>query len=252
LTFSKFRSGKAFYTETKENGDNCIVEIRSNGVKDVLPPGYSARNSVYEYGGSAFDALPDGRIIFSNKDNTVHLLEPDTGKVVKLVGKPTLRYSNFSSNPTSPWVLATEEDHEHDTPAGVMNYVVAINLHSAEVRRVVSGADFYYTPQFSPDGSKLAWLEWNHPDLPFSAAKLFCAEWTDSGSIRNVTLIAGAEHEGVAEPRWGPDGSLFFGRELNGFRRLHRLAPDSKESSPLELHGLENSEVGQMIWFQGR
>lgn len=221
-------------------------------MRDVLLPEYSARNSVYEYGGSAFDVLLDGRIIFSNSDDTVHLLEPDTRRVSRLVGKPTLRYSNFSSNPMSPWVLAVEEDHEHDTPAQVMNYVVAIHVHRAEVRRVVSGADFYYTPQFSPDGSKLAWLSWSHPELPFSAAKLFCAEWADDGSISNITLVAGAEDEGVAEPRWGVDGSLFFGRELNGFRQLYRLAPGGQAASLVKLDGLETSEIGQVLWFQGR
>ncbi len=52
----KVRTGKAFYVETKEDGRRCIVEVGPTGVRDVLPPEYSARNSVYEYGGSAFDA----------------------------------------------------------------------------------------------------------------------------------------------------------------------------------------------------
>ncbi len=129
---------------------------------------------------------------------------------------------------------------------------MAINVQSTEVRRVVSGADFYYTPQFSPDGSKIAWLEWNHPKLPFSAARLYTAEWADSEPISRVTLVAGADDEGVAEPRWGPDGSLFFGREVTGFRQLYRLGPGSDVASLVKLDGLESHEIRQILWFQGR
>lgn len=168
-------------------------------MRDVLPglPGeYSAVNSVYEYRGSAYDILPDERIVFYNKDNAVHILEPDTDGVAKVTGAATLRYSNFSANSASPWVLAVEEDHEHDIPARVKNYVVAINTEGCKVVRVVSGADFYYTPQFSADGTKLAWLEWDHPNLPFTGAKLFSADWNSGGYATNTTLVGGGEGRG--------------------------------------------------------
>ncbi|KAJ4263651.1 hypothetical protein NW762_006475, partial [Fusarium torreyae] len=204
------RSERAFYTESREDGSVTIVEILKDGIREVLPAGYNAKNSVYEYGGSPYAVLPDDRIIFSNKGDTVHVLSPDSKEVSKLIGDPNLRYSNFEANPASPWVLATQEDHEHDTPDQVRNYIVAINTETAEVKRILDTADFYYEPSFSADGSRLAWLEWNHPELPFDAARLYSATWHDNGSISGTRLIAGKDREGVAEPRWGPDGSLFF------------------------------------------
>jgi dipeptidyl aminopeptidase/acylaminoacyl peptidase len=207
---------------------------------------------VYEYGGSAYDALPDGRLMFSNKDGAVYLLEPTTGEVTKVTGTPTLRYSNFSANPKDPWVLAVEEDHEHDTPAQVKNYVVAINTITYNVVRVVSGSDFYYTPQFSPDGNSLAWLEWDHPNLPFSSAKLFSAIWNSDGYATSQRLICGSNNEGVAEPRWGPDGSLFYGREIDGYRQLFRIRPNTASPEHIKLEFLSDAEFGQISWFQGR
>lgn len=206
---------------------------------------------MYEYGGSTYAVLPDDRIIFSNKGDTVHILNPDSKEVSELAGHPNLRYSNFEANLTSPWVLANQEDHEHDTPDGVRNYVVAINTETTEVKRILDTADFYYEPSFSPDGSKLAWLEWNHPELPFDSARLYTATWND-GSISDISLIAGKDREGVAEPRWGPDGSLFFNKEVGEYRRLYRIIPGSDEHVEIKVDGIGNAEFGELRWFQGR
>lgn len=249
-------TGRAYYTETQDTGNNCIVEITEDGVKALLPAGYSASNTVYEYGGSAYDVLRDGRIIFSHKDNTLHILDPDTGNVSKLVEeRPTLRYSNFNANPNSPWVLAVQEDHEHDTPDQVKNYIVAINYTTSEVKRVVSGADFYYTPQFSPDGTRLAWLEWDHPHLPFHSAKPFWADFDgETGSVTNSRLVAGdgEGQGGASEPHWGPDGSLFFGLEVGGHYKLFRVLPGGTEPKQIKLDGLDDTDFGQISWMQGR
>ncbi|KAF7553786.1 hypothetical protein G7Z17_g3405 [Cylindrodendrum hubeiense] len=245
------QSGRAFFTESREAGGTSIIEITKDGLKDVLPTEYSAKNSVYEYGGAPYAVLPDDRIIFSNKDNTVHILNPDTSAVLLLTGSPKLRYSNFDAHPVHPWALANQEDHEHDTPTEVRNYIVAINTETGEVKRILGSADFYYTPNFSPDGTKLVWLEWNHPDLPFDAAKLYTATWQADGSVSDVELIAGKDREGVAEPRWGPDGSLFFGKEPNGYRRLFRIPPGQHVSVEVQSDKLDKSEVGEIRWFQG-
>ncbi|KAF4990075.1 hypothetical protein FGRMN_8694 [Fusarium graminum] len=244
------KSGRAFFTESREDGSGTIVEILKDGIKEVLPAEYSPGNSVYEYGGSTYTILPDDRIIFSNKGDTVHILDPNSSEVVKLTEDPKLRYSNFEANLASSWVLANQEDHEIDTPEGIRNYVVAINTETAEVKRILDTADFYYEPSFSPDGSKLAWLEWNHPELPFDSARLYTASWHD-GSIADIRLIAGKDREGVAEPRWGPDGSLFFGKEIGAYRRLFRLLPGSDEQCEIKIDGLDNAEFGGLRWFQG-
>ncbi|CEI64486.1 hypothetical protein FVEN_g12367 [Fusarium venenatum] len=245
-------SGRAFYTESREDGSTTVVEILKDGRRDVLPAEYNAKNSVYEYGGSPYAILPDDRIIFSNKDNTVHIVNPDSTEGFKLTGGPNLRYSNFEANPKCDWVVANQEDHEHDTPDGVRNYIVAINTRTTDkVKRILDTADFYYEPSFSPDGSKLAWLEWNHPELPFDAARLYTATWHDQGSISDIRLIAGKDREGVAEPRWGPDGSLFFGKEIGNYRRLFRILPGSDEQHEVDVKGLDNAEFGGLRWFQG-
>ncbi|KPM36466.1 hypothetical protein AK830_g10096 [Neonectria ditissima] len=244
------KSGRAFYTESREAGGTSIIEVTKDGLTDILPAEYSANNSVYEYGGSTYAVLPDDRIIFSNKDNAVRILNPENKEVSLLTGSPKLRYSDFDSHPEHPWVLANEEDHEEDTPSGVRNYIVAINTATGQVKRILDSADFYYTPYFSPDGTKLVWLEWNHPDLPFDAAKLYSATWKSDSSISDINLIAGETRESVAEPRWGPDGSLFFGKETKGYRRLFRVLPGQALShtyAPLSERYLVASPVASGV-----
>ncbi|KAF4873778.1 Dipeptidyl aminopeptidase BIII [Colletotrichum siamense] len=247
-------SGRAYFNESKEDGRNGIVEITSDGPKDVLPASWSAHNSVYEYGGSPYDVLFDGRIIFSNSGGDtagVNVLDPDSGEVKPVTAGPNLRYSNFSASPKSPWVVAIEEDHTINTPREVKNYIVAINADTGETKRIVQGADFYYTPQFSEDGARLVWMEWDQPNLPFSASKVFVGDWSSSATVENVTQVAGKNHEGAAEPRWGMDGSLFVCIETDGFRQLHRIAPGQVAPSQVKLKDLENAEFGEIRWFQG-
>lgn len=195
--------------------------------------------------------LPDGRLIFSNKDDSVYLLNPDSGKVSLLVESPILRYASFTANSASPWVVAIEEDHTYNDPYKVENYIVAINVDTKQVKRIITGRDFYYRPQFSWDGSRLSWLEWDHPELPFTAGELNVAEWSADGSVKNTRFVTGKNHESVAEPLWGPDGTLYFGKEAGSHRQLFRIPPGAEMEIPIELLGLEKAEFGSASLFEG-
>jgi hypothetical protein len=171
---------------------------------------------VYEYGGLPYAIIPGGRrhqalrIVFSDsKNKSLDLLDVDTGKVMSLRKSATLRYGDFDVHPRvsdgaeTAWVLAVEEDHEKPKPDDVRNYVVAINIETGEVKRVADRADFYSYPRFSPDAKKIAWKEWDHPDLPFQGCKIYWADWKDSGAVEMRSSLLGRigsllrSHDGV-------------------------------------------------------
>lgn len=216
---------------------------------------------MYEYGGLPYAIVPGEqlRIIFSDsKEKSLNLLHVDDGQVVRLQQSSTLRYADFDAHPRiadgtveTAWVLAVEEDHEKPKPVDVRNYVVAINIQTGEVKRVADAADFYMYPRFSPDGKRIAWKEWDHPDMPWQGNKLHWAAWKDDGSIANAELVAGENRESISEPRWSPKGTLFWGQEKTNFRQLFWKKPGDAVASTVTLPGLETAEIGDASFFIG-
>ncbi|KAK3685225.1 peptidase S9 prolyl oligopeptidase active site-containing protein [Podospora appendiculata] len=251
---------RAFFVESRTNGTNGIVEITPSGLKHVLPDSSSVATAVYEYGGLAYAVIPGDRltILFSDaRAKALKVLDVDDGTVSTVLESATLRYADFDPHPEiadvshdHAWVLAVEEDHAKPKPVDVKNYVVAINTVTKEIRRVVEGADFYSYPRFSPDGRHIAWLQWNHPNMPFLGVKLFLAEFNSSdASVVNVKAVAGHDGNSIAEPRWSPDGQLYFGSDESGYRQLCKL--DNHICEQIVLPGLENAEFGEAQWRVG-
>ncbi|KAK3328189.1 peptidase S9 prolyl oligopeptidase active site-containing protein [Cercophora scortea] len=254
------KTKRAFFVESRTNGTNGIVEITPTRLKHVLPDGSSAATTVYEYGGLAYAVIPGNKltILFSDAHaKALKVLDVDEGTVSAILESATLRYADFDAHPEiadgshdHAWVLAVEEDHAKPKPEDVKNYVAAINTVTKEIKRVVEGADFYSYPRFSPDGRYMAWLQWSHPNLPFLGVKLFLAEFDSSdASVTNIKAVAGRDGNSIAEPRWSPDGQLYFGSDESGYRQLCKL--DNGSSETIMLPGLENAEIGEAQWRVG-
>ncbi|KAF3771385.1 alpha/beta-hydrolase [Cryphonectria parasitica EP155] len=270
---SDVETGRVFYLEAKPDGASTIVEVvrqddGSYKLVHVLPEPHGVGTAVYEYGGGAYDVLPSSananapqRIIFSDAQdgNAVKILDVDAGRVTTLVSNtPWLRYADFgpSRDPgaTAKWVLAVEEDHTHPAPQDVKNYVVAINIDTGAVKKLVSGADFYTGPRYSHDGQWVSWRRWNHPDMAWTRSQLCVAEVLEVENGAEIhpehsSVIAGGKFgEAVGDGMWAPDGAVYFPHEVEGsdWRHLYRFYPGHKDATAekLKLKGLDEVEVG--------
>lgn len=230
------------------------MQLTDDGAVDILPKECSIGNDVYEYGITLLEVLPDGRIMFSNRDGTVRILDPSLSKVTTVLeSSPVLRHGSFTPHQTSPWVLAIQEDHTEDTPTTIKNYIVAINIETGDVKRVISGADFYFQPRLSPDGTRVVWLEWNHPEMLFDMSRLFIADFdAETVEVKNQQLISGGNNEGTCEPRWGPDSALYFSQETGGRAQLFRIAPEGGKPVHLGYPGLEKFDIGEAALGEAR
>ncbi|KAH8900387.1 peptidase S9 prolyl oligopeptidase active site-containing protein [Thozetella sp. PMI_491] len=258
-------SGRAFFLESRPNGTKGIVEVTAEGPRHVLPEPHSASTAMYEYGGVPYALIPGAektslRIIFSDaKERSLNLLHVDSGKIQQLAQSDTLRYADFDVHPhiadgdeASSWVIAVQEDHTIPDPAQVQNYVIAINIITKQITRVAAGADFYSHPRLNPAATKLVWRQWDHPGLPFEDAKLFWGDWNADGTVTDGHMIVGESGDCVAEPRWSPDGALYFGQEKSNFRQLFRKHIGDSGSRQIVLKGLEDSEImGASLGVQG-
>ena len=87
-------------------------------------------------------------------------------------------------------------------------------------------ADFAGYACLSGDGAQLAWLEWQHPAMPWDSSSLWCAEVGSDGALFNPQQMAGEEGVSVFQPQWLPDGRLLVAEDSSGWWNLMVKHPD--------------------------
>jgi dipeptidyl aminopeptidase/acylaminoacyl peptidase len=207
-------------TRPEESGRNVIVARTSNcQLHDVLPPPHSARSLVHEYGGGAF--LPSaGTVYFANaEDQRIWRVLP--GRTPSAVtAEAKCRFADFVHDHRRNRLIAVCEDHS-GADAEPANRIVQVDLGSGHVGTLVEGADFYSTPRVSPDGSRLCWLSWNHPHMPWDHTALFVASFAADGSLGPHRKVSGADDESIFQPSWSPDGTLWFVSDRTNWWNLY-------------------------------
>ena len=213
-----------------EEGRSVVVRRTPDGkITDVMKPPYNARTRVHEYGGGAF-AANDGTVYFSNFTDQ-RLYRQDKGAVPYAITPETeLRYADSIIDHSRNMIICVCEDHTVPGREAV-NSLVSIDLSGKEERVVlVSGNDFYSSPRLSPDGSRLAWLTWNHPNMPWDGTELWVAELQADGTPGRAERVAGGNEESVFQPEWSPEGVLYFVSDRTGWWNLYRLSGDGIEA----------------------
>ena len=211
-----------YWTESRpgEGGRNVLVK---RGGGDLTPPPYNVRTRVHEYGGGAA-TVRDGSIYFSNfADQRLYRLDPG-GTPQPLTPEPPTgagrRYADGVIDPSRQRWIGVREAHQDGR---VDNAIVAVDLVAPDPGRVlVMGSDFFAAPRLSPDGRRIAWLAWNHPNMPWVGTELWVGEFGDDGGIGNRRKVAGGDAESVAQPLWSPDGALYLISDRNGWWNLYR------------------------------
>lgn len=159
-----------------------------------------------------------------------------------LEGIDTLRYADFDVHPIDPrWILAVREDHTNDTPETVINTIVAIDSVTKVVKILCAGADFYSHPKFCPHGKWVSWVQWSHPDMPWTGSKLYAAKWSN-GILGEPQYIAGKEgDEAVTQPKWHSYGGLMFTSDRTGYHQLYLWDPVYLETRQISILGYESA-----------
>ncbi|UCD19150.1 MAG: S9 family peptidase [candidate division WOR-3 bacterium] len=225
-----------------EKGRSVIVRFDTRGeISDVIVPPYSARSRVHEYGGAAF-IVHKGVVFFTNfSDQQIYRQGPD-GVPICLTREKDKRFADFAFDAHRGRLVCVEEDHAHEgEPANVIADIDIDGVRKS--RTLVSGNDFYSSPRLSPDGSKIAWLTWNHPDMPWDGTELWVAKVSDDGSFSDPFIVCGGHSESIFQPEWSPDGILYFVSDRNGWWNIKRSV-DGRVESVTDL----NAEFGLPQW----
>ncbi|HUP71930.1 MAG TPA: prolyl oligopeptidase family serine peptidase [Acidimicrobiales bacterium] len=224
--------GSVYWCEARpaEGGRSVIVRRDGDGARrDVTPPAHNVRTRVHEYGGGGW-YVSQGTVVYSNfRDQRLWRIDgPRDGEPTALTAAATDdiadRFADGRFTRDGEWYVCVRE--RHAPSAEPLNELVAVATDgSLRVSTMASGADFYSSSRQSGDGTRLAWVQWNHPDMPWDSTELWVAEFAD-GTARNARRVAGGDHESIVQPEWTPDGSLYFCSDRNDWWNLYRLNSD--------------------------
>ncbi|WGW12975.1 prolyl oligopeptidase family serine peptidase [Saxibacter everestensis] len=226
---------------------------------DVLPAPWNARSRVHEYGGGAWAVVQDARptLVFAEfSDQRLYRLDPGAAEPVALTpAGHGFRFAELAVHGQLIWcVRETHSDGE------LVRDICTVPLDGAaaddptSILSVVSGSRFLAFPRLSPDGSKLAWIAWDHPQMPWDGTELRVGAIGPDGSVAEPQALIGSATESVLQPEWIDDDSLYVISDRNGWWNLYELElrPESfdYEHSLRPRYELP-AEIGGPLWTLG-
>ena len=228
-----------------EGGRMVVVKRTPDGeISDITPDPFSARTRVHEYGGGAY-LVHEGTVYFSNYSDQ-RMYRQDSGEAPEPITPETdMRYADGCFDAARNRVICVREDHTQDGEP--INAIVAVDaLGKAEQVVLSQGSDFCSTPRISPDGSTLAWLTWDHPNMPWDGTLLLVASINDQGLLGEPQVVVGGKTESIFQPEWSPDGAFHFVSDRSGWWNLWRW-----EDGQLRQLTDRNAEFGKPQWVFG-
>lgn len=248
-SFPALDGGRVWWLEERRSADGRGVVCSATDGSDTVDhtaDGHDVDSFVHEYGGRPF-AVRDGTVWYSNRDDQRVWRRLPDGTTTPVTPSPpaprSIRYVDMDVAPDGTWLVAVRERHDDD---GVHHDVVAIAADGDGAPEVlVEGRDFVATPRISPDGSTLAWLSWDHPDMPWDRTVLATGRLAD-GRVADVEVVAGGADVAIFQPAWSPSGVLHLVSDADGWWNLYRLV-----DGRLEQLTHEEAELGLPLWRLG-
>ncbi|OFW75449.1 MAG: peptidase [Actinobacteria bacterium RBG_16_68_12] len=246
--------GTVWFLEGRPAEGGRVVLMRAEVDRepvDVTPSGFNVRTMVHEYGGGAY-CVREGTVFFSNfEDQRLYRQEPggDPVPITAAVEERRHRYADGRVTADGSLWIGVRERHEGTgRPDEVVNELVVLPTDgSTEPRVIAGGRDFYAAPRISPDSTRLCFLAWDLPWMPWDGCDLFVAELAPDGTLGVPAHIAGRDgEESIWQPEWSPSGDLVFASDRSGWWNLERVRNGERRV----LHQAE-AEFGYPAWAFG-
>ena len=218
LSYPWIDAGVVYWQESRptERGRSTLMCRVSGGpARELTPAPFDLRTRIHEYGGRAYAVSGEVVVAIDNADQRVWRMG-DPMQPLTAESGGAVRFGDMVVDLAHQRIIAVRETH--GGPGGdasePVNDLVAIPLDgSMEVTRLAGGHDFFAAPALSPDGRNLAWITWDHPDMPWDATKLWRAEIGADGALR---VVAGGPDEAALQPVWRDDQALLYLGDRSG------------------------------------
>jgi dipeptidyl aminopeptidase/acylaminoacyl peptidase len=226
--------GIVWWSETRptEDGREAIVRRDADAtVHEVLPRDMNARTAVHEYGGGAWWVHDETVYASSWDDQRLYRIDPAHEPTPITPQPPTARawrYADGRVTPDGRWVVCIRERHEGpDVSSDVHNELVAIRTDGAGSPVVLfADSDFVAAPRISRDGRQLAWLVWNHPNMPWDATELWVGRLGEVDGVLHLfdpRREAGGAGESLVQPEWGRHATLYVCSDRSDWWNVYRV-----------------------------
>lgn len=229
----------------QEQGRNLIVGyFQQQETRSITPSPFSVRTKIHEYGGGAF-AVEKNMVYFSNYQDSRIYQQVIGQPPHALTSKLPQRYGDIIVDRARNRLICVCESHQANHE--VKNSIVAVDLSTGKIQNLLEGNDFYSSPRLSPDGKLLAWLSWNHPDMPWDSTYLWLAKIDENGTTLEPELVAGGKEESICELKWGSDETLYFSSDRTNWWNIYRRQIDGS----VEILHQKSAEFGYPHWIFG-
>ncbi len=261
-------NGITWWSQTRPDQGGRIQLIRrepDGALSDVLPADGNARTRVHEYGGAAW--WVHGGVVFATSwaDQRLYRVEPGAAPV-PITPEPrsasALRYADGRVTPDGRFVVCVRERHEGPDAKQVFNELVAFPAQPGPDGELTDpvvlfgSSDFVAAPRLSTEG-QLAWLSWDHPDMPWTSTRLWIADLDlthDRPHLHQARLIAGGLDQALLQPEWGPGGVLYVVSDRSDWWNVYRVAIPDRPGDFAELQPVYpvEAEIGLPAWVFGQ
>ena len=197
IDFPSAEGGRVFWVEGRpgEGGRAALMMCPADGEPlEVSSPGANVRSRVHEYGGRPYAVRGDVAVFCDAVTQRLHRVTVGRAQAVGVtpdLDGAVLRWAGLEIDPSGSFVLAVQEDHRGS--GGCLDALVRLDLggDNRDGGSVLfSEADFVSAPRPSADWSRLAFVTWNHPNMPWHETTLWVGDLDDRGNLTGVRSVA--------------------------------------------------------------
>ncbi|KAK7316754.1 hypothetical protein RJT34_00454 [Clitoria ternatea] len=257
--------GRLIWLESRptESGRGVLVlepeNLGGGEAVDITPKEFGVRTLAQEYGGGAFTVSGDDVFFANYKDQRLYKqsitsLDVPPKPLTPDYGGPVVSYADGIFDARFNRFVSVREDRREDSQ-NPLTTIVSIALGSKDVQEpevLIGGSDFYAFPRLDPKSERIAWIQWSHPYMPWDKSELWVGYISENGEIHKRICVAGNDPslvESPTEPKWSPNGELFFITDRrNGFWNLHKWV--ESENKVLPVNTLD-AEFARPLWVFG-
>lgn len=230
-----------YWSEMRPNENGRCVIVRCNAeneMEDILPVPFSARTRVHEYGGSAF-TVKEGIIYFVNHSDQ-RIYKFTVGEAPVPVTPKNIYFADMHITPFG--IIAIAEQHSEDEKEP-KNFIAQINPDSGEVKTLYSGHDFYAQISVSSDAQSVAWIAWNHPNMPWDNNELWTATLNEQGFDAITRIDKDYQEQSFFQPQWNKKNQLIVVSDKSNWWNLYQV-----KDKKLQIIFSVERDIGLPLW----